>query len=321
MSRRWRPSLALVLGGALAGTLGLSFAGLVALRYLGPIFGFRIAAIGLAVIITAATAGLGWLMLRLLLRPVQALQAYARAQESGSPAPLPRHFGTRETAATAAAVIAMADALRDREATIRTFTDHVTHELKTPVAAIRAAAELLQDGGELSPGDARLVAEIDGARAQMEAQLSALRRATQARETRHLGQSRLVDVLDALRRDFPKLTVQCTNDTRPLPIAPDGLAIVLGQMLRNAAEHGAAQVTLAADMTSAGPTLDISDDGAGISAGNEARIFEPFFTTRRDTGGTGMGLAIVRNLLSAHRAGITLCSGSPTRFRILFKLD
>ena len=319
MTRRWRPSLALVLGGALAGTLGLSFSGLVALRYLGPIFGFRTAAIALAVVITAATAGLGWLMLRLLLRPVQALEAYARAQESGRPAALPRHFGTRETAATAAGVIAMAEALRDREATIRTFTDHVTHELKTPVAAIRAAAELLQDGGDLSPGDARLVAEIDGARAQMEAQLSALRRAAQAREVRHLGQSRLGDVLDALRRDFPTLAIQPINETLPLPIAPEGLAIVLGQMLRNAADHGATQVTLQAAMTSTGPTLDISDDGDGISAGNETRIFEPFFTTRREDGGTGMGLAIVRNLLSAHKAGIILCTGRPTRFRILFK--
>ena len=65
MTRNWRPSLALVLGGGLAGTLALSFAGLVTLRYLGPVIGFRNAAILLALVITLATGALGWLLVRL----------------------------------------------------------------------------------------------------------------------------------------------------------------------------------------------------------------------------------------------------------------
>jgi signal transduction histidine kinase len=318
MTRRWRPSLAFVLGGALAGTLALSFIGLVALRYLGPAIGFKMAAAALGLTITAATAGLGWLLLRLLLRPIRALEGYARAQESGADAPWPHHFGTRETAATAVRVIAMAEAARDREATIRAFTDHVTHELKTPVAAIRAAAELMQDGSALTPEDAQLLAEIDGARVQLEAQLAALRRAAQARELRHLGQSRLADLLPALQADFPALQITVTGDTVALPIATEGMAIVLAQMLRNAGEHGAGLVRIEAAQSPEGVSLDIADDGCGISKGNEARVFEPFFTTRRTSGGTGMGLAVVRNLLSAHRAGIMLCTGQPTRFRILF---
>jgi signal transduction histidine kinase len=318
MSRRWRPSLAFVLAGALASTLGLSLAGLVALRYLGPSMGFRSAALVLAFAITAATAVLGWLLLRLLLRPIRALEAYARAQELADPAPPPAHFGTSETAATAARVIAMAEALRDREATIRAFTDHVTHELKTPVSAIRAAAELLEDGGGLSHEDARLLLEIDGARMQIEAQLSALRQAAQAREVRHLGQSRLPDIVPELSAEFPSQTLSLTGETVLLPIASEGMAIVLRHLLHNAAEHGARHVTLSARAGEGGVTLDISDDGCGISPGNEAKIFEPFFTTRREVGGTGMGLTVVRNLLAAHRARITLLSGQPTRFHIVF---
>ena len=49
-----------------------------------------------------------------------------------------------------------------------------------------------------------------------------------------------------------------------------------------------------------------SDDGEGISPGNRARIFEPFFTTRREAGGTGMGLQIVRSMLAAHGGSIAL---------------
>ncbi len=318
MTRRWRPSLAFVLGGALAGTLALSLAGLVALRYLGPTIGFRAAAIGLGLAITAATAALGWLLLRLLLRPIRALEAYARAQETGQAAPPPAHFGTTETAATATRVMAMAEALRDREATIRVFTDHVTHELKTPVAAIRAATELLEDGGALGPEDARLLAQIDGARIQIEAQLAALRSAAQAREVRHLGKTQLSALLPALGRDFPGLHIETSGETLPLPLAAEGMVIVLAQLLRNAVDHGATRVRLEASQDSAGTTLDVSDDGCGIPKGNASRIFDPFFTTRRETGGTGMGLAVVRNLLTAHRAEITLCSRHPTRFRISF---
>lgn len=322
MSGHWRPSLGLVLGGALLGTLVLSFAGLVALRYLGPLIGFRSAAMIVAVVITAATALLGWLLLRLLLRPIRALETYARAQEEALPALPPAHFGTRETAVTARRVIAMAQALRDREATIRAFTDHVTHELKTPVSAIRAAAELLEDGGGLSVEDRRLLREIDGARAQIEAQLAALRRAAQAREARYLGQSRLTDVVPALAADFPNLALSTNGETLPMPVAPEGMMIVLGQLMRNAAEHGARQVTLSAHTEAGWLVLDVSDNGHGISVGNEGRIFQPFFTTRRASGGTGMGLSVVRNLLAAHGAEITLLpEHALTTFRIVFGRD
>ena len=83
MSRRWRPSLGFVLGGALTGTLALSFVGLITLRYLGPEIGFRNAAVLIACLIALATGILGWLLVRLLLRPIRGLERYARAQEDG----------------------------------------------------------------------------------------------------------------------------------------------------------------------------------------------------------------------------------------------
>ena len=64
------------------------------------------------------------------------------------------------------------------------------------------------------------------------------------------------------------------------------------------------------------------DDGRGrpgISTGNASQVFEPFFTTRRDMGGTGMGLAIVKTLLLAHGGQISLDEvDSGSRFRIRF---
>ncbi|AZL58955.1 sensor histidine kinase [Tabrizicola piscis] len=319
MTRRWRPNLAFVLGGALAGTLGLSFAGLIALRYLGPEIGFRNAAILLAAAIALATAVLAWLLVRLLLRPIRALETYAVAAETGSAAVPPLHFGTRELHATARRVIAMAETLRDREAAVRAFSDHVTHEFRTPVSAILAAAELLADGGTLTPADAALVGQIEGASAQIEAQLAALRNAVRAREARYTGSSTLSDLLRRLSDDWPALQLDAEGDSMEIPIGEEGLNIVLTQLFRNAVENGASAISLRA--VAHGPEIQllVADDGTGISAGNAPRVFDPFFTTRREAGGTGMGLAIVRNLLQAHGASIALApSAKGTTFLLTF---
>lgn len=63
--------------------------------------------------------------------------------------------------------------------------------------------------------------------------------------------------------------------------------------------------------------IDIRDDRQGISANNRAQIFDSFFTTRRDSGGTGMGLAIVQAMLTAHGSSIALVeSGRGAHFEV-----
>ena len=307
LSLKWRPALWMVLGGALMATLALSFAGLVALRYLGPEIGFRNAAVTLAVIIGAATSLLGWLLVRLLLRPISTLSEQAAALRQDPQhilTPLP-HYGTRELRDLADGITAMAAALQNREASIRSFTDHVTHELKTPVTAIRAAAELLSDGA-LSPADQGLLGQIIGATGQMQMQLDALRRVTAAREPGHHGTTKLSELLPDLRADHPELTLTETGADHDIPLAASGLRVVLGHLLCNAAQHGATEVRLTATSGAGTTRLTVIDNGNGVSEGNRDRIFAPFFTTTRDQGGTGMGLTIAANLLSAHGAHIVL---------------
>ena len=316
MARKWRPGLAFVLFGALAGTLALSFVGLVVLRYSGPEFGYRISAALIGLVIALATLVLGYLLVRLLLRPITELQRFALGVSSGRGGDVapPRHFGTTELNATAQSVMTMAQTLQSREATIRSFSDHVTHELKTPVAAIRAASELLRDGGALSEADQRLLAQISGANDQMETLLEAMRAVVQARETRHDGQTTLTALRPALERAVPGLALVFSGADQPLPMAAQGLEIVLGHLLTNAAHHAATQVQLHARQDDLAVALSVADDGQGISAGNASRLFDPFFTTRRDSGGTGMGLAIVRNMLRAQGGEISARpSRSPSR--------
>ncbi|MEO8244280.1 MAG: ATP-binding protein [bacterium] len=312
---KWRPALWMVLGGALLATLALSFTGLVALRYLGPEIGFRSAALGLALLIGAATLLIGVLMARLLLRPITKLSDQAAALRHNPQhaiTPLP-HYGTRELRDLATSITAMASSLQSREISIRSFTDHVTHDLKTPVTAIRAAGELLSDGA-LNAADQRLVSQILGATAQMQTQLEALRRVTAAREPGHHGATCLADLLPVLQQTHPGLHLTLHGAYDPLPLAASGLRIALGHLLTNAGQHGASEVILTAN-----DGLTISDNGSGISDGNRARIFSPFFTTTRDTGGTGMGLTITATLLRAHGAEIVLLpSQTGTSFHITF---
>ncbi|MHA6264234.1 sensor histidine kinase [Arenibacterium sp. CAU 1754] len=307
--QKWRPSLWVVLGGALAGTLVLSVAGLVIFRYLGPDIGYKRAAVLLTLMIGALTAVPWFLLLRLLLRPMTALSDYAAATRlsPGRPADLPGHFGTRELHDMGQSVIDMAYTLQNREATIRTYTDHVTHELKTPVSAIRAATELLEDSTRLTEQDRALVGQIAGAGHQIEAQLDALRQAAAARAADHHGHVRLGDIIDEITAAHGDLEIHVSGETIVLPLSAKGLRIVLDHLLENARAHGATAV----DLTVSNGRLTVTDNGRGISDGNRDHVFEPFFTTRRETGGTGMGLAIVDSLLRAHGGRITLAPGGP----------
>ncbi|WP_299406693.1 sensor histidine kinase KdpD [uncultured Roseobacter sp.] len=307
MIRRWRPTLNFVLGGALFGTLGLSFVGLILLRYIGPEIGFRNAAMFLGLCITALTAVLGWLLVRLLLRPIRGLEAYASAHLKGDTTTDLKHYGTQEIQRTAKGVIAMAEALRDREASIRSYTDHVTHELKTPVSVIVAATELLGDGPVDDQQSHHLVAQIDHAAQNIQKQLEALRTAARARETRYVGTCRLADLEEPLTEAFPNLAIELTNTSKVFPISKDGLLIVLQQLLRNAVEHEAKSVSLRPSLE-VDQTLTVSNDGQCIPAADLAHLFDPFFTTRRDNGGTGMGLAITKNILDANGGRITAVS-------------
>ncbi|WP_421702874.1 sensor histidine kinase [Aliiroseovarius sp.] len=318
MARKWRPSLGFVLGGALAGTLALSLVGLVVLRYLGPEIGFRPAAAILATGIGLATAGLGWLLVRLLLRPIRALEDYAAQVRARPRDPVdpPHHFGTQELRATADSVIDMAGTLRAREATIRNYTDHVTHEIKSPVAAIRAASELLSDG-DLTAEDRALVGQIEGAAAEIQTQLDALRDAARAREPRHVGRARVAE----LELSHPGLRIEVEGEAE-LPLSPDGLRLVLRHLIDNAAAHGAGRVMVRSEELPGEVVLRVADDGPGVSEGNHARVFDAFFTTRREAGGTGMGLHILRNVVEAHGGSVTLEPGGQgdqgARFRVSF---
>ena len=111
-------------------------------------------------------------------------------------------------------------------------------------------------------------------------------------------------------------------------MGPEILDSILSSLLDNARQHAGpnAEVRIACTERALGdpPEFEITvcDNGTGISPQNAKRIFQPFFTTRRDAGCTGLGLAIIRALLNAHRGSIELKpSEKGACFRIRLALD
>lgn len=316
--RRWRPSLSLVFLLTLATFIAVPGLTLLGLRVGLPDLRYRHVVAVLAITLALTTAGLGWLLWRILYHPLRTMAAQAEAIARDAPGaldPLP-HYGTVETRRLGEAMLAMGRTLQGREAVLRSYADHATHELKSPLTVLRGAAELL-DSDDLSAADrARLLARIDEAAERMTALLDAQRALARAQNPMMAGRVRVSSLLPDLGREYPAVALHLDADAE-LPLSPAGLRLILGHLVGNALQAGARNVRLAAEED----RLEVADDGPGISDGNRARIFDPFFTTRRGDGGTGMGLPIVRRMLEAHGASIALApaaAGEGARFVIAF---
>lgn len=288
---KWRPTLALIVACTVLGVLALPTVGLFALMDLAPVMGWTTARNGIALVILLGTGLIGYVLWRTIMRPVTALSDFAQDPD----ATLPGHFGTRELAHLAGDVARMRGRLEDREAGMRAFAGHVTHELRSPLSAILGAAELLETV-EDPETRSELIGNIDAATRRAQRLLDDLHRLTRAHDPRGEGPCSLRAVARAIDAPF----VPSGEDRVPLPA--ETLTAVLDQLAQNAVRHGAGRIAL----HHGEGRLTVTDDGSGITDADRARVFDPFFTTARDLGGTGMGLPIARALLQASGADIVV---------------
>jgi len=91
-----------------------------------------------------------------------------------------------------------------------------------------------------------------------------------------------------------------------VPLTIEHGRIILLHMAQNALAHNAATLQISWD----DQVIRITDDGDGIDPNDVARVTEPFFTTRRETGGTGMGLAICKTILDGYDASLQAVSNA-----------
>ena len=204
-----------------------------------------------------------------------------------------------------------------RRSIVETFAADLSHELKNPVAAIRASAEVLADGAlDEKEEAARFVARIQEATSRIEALLGDLLSLARI-EARGIEQVGRVDVAALVREIAERDGV----GVRVEVIAP-GRAEVRGDrtwmsraiqnLLDNAARYGTPGEPVTVEVRREDDRVVLAVKNAGqVDRHVVKRLFRRFVTTREGKGGTGLGLAIVRAIAEAHSGSATLASGGP----------
>ena len=214
------------------------------------------------------------------------------------------------------------------------FLRHVSHELKTPLAALREGVSLLEDGvtGELNPAQREVAQILQQNAVSLQSQIEALLRFNAAAfEARQLKRERcnlvklVQEQIDAQRLQWQShgLTVRVEGEPVTVMADPAKLGTAVANLLSNAIRFSARGGTIALAVSSTGDTasIEISDAGPGIAPDDRDRVFEPFFRGERQpehtVKGTGIGLSIVQEYIAAHGGRIALLPTGPgARFRI-----
>ena len=219
--------------------------------------------------------------------------------------------------------------LRHAETVRRDFVANVSHELKTPVAALKALVETLEAGALQDPECGpdflrRMHVEVDGL-AQLVAELLQLTRIEAGRLDLDLRSCRADELInDAVERIRP-YAARVALDVHTGCIEPDLVLTAdpsqIGQVLSNLLSNGlkftppGAHIELGARAVDPFVELWVSDSGVGIAPDDLSRVFERFYKVdpSRSSSGTGLGLAICKHVIQAHGGSIYAESDGPGR--------
>lgn len=285
-----------------------------------------------SLLIAALVSGLlaalaAFLLARRIARPVHRVAEAARSLARGTrPAPVPAE-GASELATLAVAFNDLAEQLgRAREAE-KSFLLSVSHELKTPLTAIRGYAEALQDGA-LEPEDVAATVVVEAARLErLVGDLLDLARMNRTDFSVHQSEIHLTEVAeDAVRRYEQQAEIfgvsLAVSADGPSPAVADADRVlqVVSNLVENALRltprGGEVRVITAPGM------LRVEDTGPGLENEDKARAFERFYLHERygreRPVGTGLGLAIVKELTEAMGGTVEVASepGRLTAFTI-----
>ena len=265
-----------------------------------------------------------WLVTGYTLRPIAALRrGAAEVTQTGVPRDLPVPPARDEVRSLAVTLNDMLSRLADAQQRQRDLVSDTAHELRSPIASIRAQLEVALDhpDGLDWPETARDVHADTLRLARLTEDLLLLARL----DGRHLRRrpTDLAAVCDsvAARYAAARVPVQSSAEA-PCVVAgdPDALSRLLVNLLDNAVRHAASRVCVSVRDDDGWAVLTVSDDGPGIAAGDVERAFGRFSRlddARSRTGqagdqqGAGLGLAIVKSTAEAHGGSVSLGDAGP----------
>lgn len=181
----------------------------------------------------------------------------------------------------------------------------MSHDLKTPITRLRLRAELLDDAEHRK----RFTRDLDEMESMVAATLDFLR-GLESGET-----AKPVDVmalLESLQADLAETGGEVHIEgqtTEPYPGKPQALKRCLRNLLENAVKYGKRAHVIVEDAAES-LRIRIQDEGPGLPPEEIGKVFEPFYRTEqsrsRETGGTGLGLTIARNVAEGHGGTLKL---------------
>ncbi|HEV7134016.1 MAG TPA: HAMP domain-containing sensor histidine kinase [Gaiellaceae bacterium] len=289
------------------------------------VYGLLLAALAGAILAAIAA----WLLSRRIARPVRRVAAASRSLARGTrPEPVPVE-GASELAMLATAFNDLAEQLsRAREAE-KNFLLSVSHELKTPLTAIRGYAEALEDGA-IDPQEVAATVMVEAARLErLVRDLLDLARMNRTDFSVHPSTIDLAEVAeDAVRRyesqadAFGLTLVAAAEGPSPAVADADRVLQIVSNLVENALRltprGGEVRVVTAPGM------LRVEDTGPGLQPEDREHAFERFYLHERygreRPVGTGLGLAIVKELIGAMGGTVEVTSepGRLTAFTVRF---
>lgn len=252
--------------------------------------------------------------------PVARLTAYARAVRDGRPATLPRLAG-REVSELRQAFEEMRAALEGK-AYVENYVQTLTHELKSPLSAIRGAAEILRE----NPPEAEKTRFIENIRTEAGRiqrivdqllQLASLEARKARAEFKAIDLTAVAAEAVATAQPAAQLSgvVLSLDATSPFPLR--GEAMLLGQAISNLLQNALAftpaggRITVRVGTTGEALQLIVEDTGTGIPEYALGRVFERFYSLPRPGSGTkstGLGLSLVREIARVHGGEVSLAN-------------
>jgi len=297
----------------------------------------RLVFTNLAILVLVGAAGLA--LGGVALRPLALLRAAAErvASTRDLDTRLPQGDGPEEVDALAGSLNAMLERLQRStartEATLensRRFAADAGHELRTPLTSMRANLDVLGRSPHLSSDEQRIMSDVSREQERLLALLDGLQRLARGDAADAFPRERtdLAEIVDAAVSNAADRHQQATiifsgPDEALLDGWPDGLRLLVDNLIDNAVRHGRPDVTVGVTLAVEDSTarLTVEDDGPGIPIGDRSQVFERFVRgSATSAPGSGLGLALVAQQAAAHGGAAAIETSPSGGTRVVVRL-
>jgi two-component system, OmpR family, sensor histidine kinase RstB len=199
--------------------------------------------------------------------------------------------------------------------TQRELLQAVSHELRTPLARISFAIDLIRTARDSGERETRL-RSLDKSAQELDELVGELLQYVRLETSGVPAAYESVELLPLVEQLIEKDSLVC--EAIRFEIGPElqrgdvyviadrnGLARVLGNLIGNAGRFARKQVVINATVSSHGTTIEVDDDGPGIPPSDRERVFEPFVRLEETGRGAGLGLALVKRIVTNHGGSVT----------------